>query len=61
MAGGADLRCEQALLVLQVVAHTVLQGLAERVVPAEQDGTKGRVNVLEVSHVTWHRTRFPTV
>lgn len=34
VAGGADLWCEEALLVLQVVAHAVLEDLAEGVVPA---------------------------
>lgn len=51
-AAGADLRFEQTLLALQVVAHAVLQGHAEGVVPAGQEGKAGRhegkVNVLEV-------------
>lgn len=54
-AGGADLWCEEALLVLQVVAHAVLEGLAEGVVPAGQESRAGRregkVSVLwDISH-----------
>lgn len=39
-ARGTDLRCEQALLVLQVAAHAVLEGLLQGVAPAGQGGKK---------------------
>lgn len=41
-AGGPDLWCEQALLVLQVVAHVVLEGLLQEVASAGQEKKEGR-------------------
>lgn len=74
-AGGPDLWCEQALLVLQVVAHVVLEGLLQEVASAGQEKKEGRREgeltvpevrsrntkdyIFRISDGQWHTTHFP--